>query len=302
MTRVFVIGATGLVGGGIARGLVAAGEQVSGLARTDVATATLTAAGITAVTADLDERLAIALDHAEDVDAVVLAAQLGDQQEAAVVAALIERLRGRTLLFVSGSGVMIERTGGSWSGSSFAEDEAFVTEPLAEGRRAAERAVLAAADAGVRSIVVRPGMIWGPGDHGLVPMIYRSVATTGSACFVGEGRNTYAEVHVEDVVRLVTDALERGAPGAIYHAVGGETPTRWIAESVARDLGVGTRSLSPAEAEDVWGPFGALVAGASSRIRATRTAAALGWRPEHGDMLSEVGEPRLRALVPARPR
>ena len=35
----------------------------------------------------------------------------------------------------------------------------------------------------------------------------------------------------------------------------------------------------------------------SSRVRDAATRSALGWSPLHSDMLSEIGEPRLRALA-----
>jgi len=41
-------------------------------------------------------------------------------------------------------------------------------------------------------------------------MIYRSVAATGAACYVGEGLNTYSHVHIDDVTRLFTLALAKG--------------------------------------------------------------------------------------------
>jgi nucleoside-diphosphate-sugar epimerase len=56
---------------------------------------------------------------------------------------------------------MLERTDGAWSGAGFAEDDAFPVEPLATGRLETERRVLPAASAGMRTMVIRPGMIWG---------------------------------------------------------------------------------------------------------------------------------------------
>ncbi|MFC8283357.1 NAD-dependent epimerase/dehydratase family protein [Streptomyces cyaneofuscatus] len=119
----------------------------------------------------------------------------------------------------------MQRTGGAWSPDVFAERDSFTPEPLAAFRKAAEDTVLAAAGDGVRAMVVRPGLIWGPGDHGHVPMVYRSVATTGAAAYVGPGLNTYSHVHIDDVTRLFTLALAGGRAGGLYHAVAGETPT-----------------------------------------------------------------------------
>ncbi|NUV70010.1 NAD-dependent epimerase/dehydratase family protein [Streptomyces sp. CAI-121] len=298
---IFVIGATGFVGGSLARHLVAAGHPVTGLARTDAAAAALAAQGITPVAADLGGRRPAVVRAALRADTVVYAAQPAPDQETATVQELTRALAGtgRTLVFLSGSGVLMQRTSGAWSPDVFAEHDPFTTEPPAAYRKAAEDAVIAAAGNGVRSLVVRPGLIWGPGDHGHVSMIYRSVAATGAASYVGPGLNTYSHVHIDDVVRLFTLALDHGRAGGLYHAVAGETPNRWIAEKVAEDLGVGARSLTDGEAVGVWGTFGALIMAASSRIRAVTAQRELGWRPEHTDMLSMIGEERLRRL--ARP-
>jgi nucleoside-diphosphate-sugar epimerase len=46
----------------------------------------------------------------------------------------------------------------------------------------------------VRGIVLRPPMLWGPGDHGHLSQIYRSVGLTGAACYIGDGDNVYSEL------------------------------------------------------------------------------------------------------------
>ncbi|MGW2051606.1 NAD-dependent epimerase/dehydratase family protein [Streptomyces sp. NPDC001858] len=300
--NVFVIGATGFVGGALARHLTARGHLVTGLARTDSAAEALAADGITPVAADLDSRHSATVEAALRADAVIYAAQPDAVLETETVESLTRAMAGtgKTLVFLSGSGVLLQRTAGAWSQDSFAEHDPFVIEPLAISRKAAEDTVLAAASGGLRAMVVRPGLIWGPGDHGHVPMTYQSVAATGAACYVGPGLNAYSHVHIDDVTRLFTLALEAGRTGGLYHAVAGEVPNRWIAERVASDLGCDTRSVTPQEAALVWGEFGALVMAASSRLRALRAEQELGWCPEHTDMLSTIGEARLRKLAAHR--
>ncbi|MEU9955127.1 NAD-dependent epimerase/dehydratase family protein [Streptomyces sp. NPDC050982] len=296
---IFVIGATGFVGGALARHLAAEGHTVTGLARTETAAVGLHAQGITPVEGDLEERRPAVVEAALRADGVIYAAQAGEEQETAAVQDLTRALAGtgKTLVFLSGSGVLLRRTAGAWSPDVYAEHEPFTPEPLADFRRAAEDAVLAAASEGLRAMVVRPGLIWGPGDHGHISMIYQSVAATGGACYVGEGLNTYSHVHIDDVTFLFSLALEKGRPGGLYHAVAGETPNRWIAERVAADLDVEARSVTPEEAAEVWGEFGALIMAASSRIRAVSAQQELGWQPQHTDMLTMIGEDRLRRLA-----
>jgi nucleoside-diphosphate-sugar epimerase len=292
--EILVIGATGFVGGGVARHLVGAGHRVRGLARSVESARALQQARIDPI--DGWDGVPAA---AAQADAVVVAAQLPPEAEYGTVSALLDGFTG-TFLFTSGSGVLLQRSGGAWSPDSFAEEDAFVVEPLATTRKAVEDLVRGSAARGVRAMVVRPGTIWGPGDHGHVSLVYRSVARTRSACYVGEGLNTYSHVHLADVARLHEAVLDRGVPGALYHATAGETPTRWIAERVAADLGVDTRSVTPAEAVEVWGEFEALIIGASSRLRDPRSRTELGWAPRHTDLLSTVGETRLRDLAAGR--
>lgn len=297
--RVFVIGATGFVGSAVARALRADGDDVYGLARTPDAEQRLGHAGINAVRGDLGDHLTDALAAANAADATVFAAQIPPDREGPVVAAFLDVLAGKSFLFVSGTGVFMQRTAGAWSPDSFAEDDPFEPEPLAVPRVATEAAVRAATDA--RTLVVRPPYLWGPGEHGHLSAFYRSFAVTGTVCYVGQGLNCYSHLHVSDAARLAVTALKNGTPGGLYHGVAGEIPNRWIAEAVAADLGCSTRSVTMDEAAEVWGGFDALIMGASSRSRSPRTQRELNWVPTQSDLLSMVGAPHLRAITASRP-
>ncbi|MEV4451802.1 NAD(P)H-binding protein [Streptomyces mirabilis] len=86
--NVFVIGATGFVGGTLARRLTAREHLVTGLARTDVAAVALAADGITPVVADRDSRRSATIDAALRADAVVYTAQADPVLETATVESL----------------------------------------------------------------------------------------------------------------------------------------------------------------------------------------------------------------------
>jgi nucleoside-diphosphate-sugar epimerase len=299
LENTFIIGATGFVGGGIARVLAASGKTLTGLARSPTAASRLEAAGVAAIIGDVERNIDAVISAARSHDVIVYAAQVAPPSEFTAVSALLDALAGseKTFLFLSGSGVLCQRTEGAWSADSFAEDDPFSPEPFALARVETEGLVRAAAGRGLRAMVIRPPTIWGPGDHGHVPMVYQSVAATGAACYVGEGLATYGHVHIDDIADLFARAIDTGEAGALYHGVAGEISNRWIAESVARDLNCDTRSVTMSEAAEIWGEFGALIMSVSSRVRDSVTRKSLGWSPRHTDMLSEIGEARLRALA-----
>jgi nucleoside-diphosphate-sugar epimerase len=297
--RVFVIGATGLIGGHVARRLAATGHDVLGLARSAEASARLQAWGLTPLAGDAGDRPAL-LRGVLDTDAVIFAPALGEA-EGPLVAWLLEQMAdtGKAFIFTSGTGVLAQRTAGDWSQDSFAEDDPFTPLRSLQGRVAVEDMVRAAGARGVRGMVVRPPAVWSDErPHSLVLAVVESVRKTGAACHVGAGLNLYSSVHAEDLAEAFRLVLEEGEAGGVYHAVSGETPNRWIAEMVARVMGCPTRSVTLDEAIELWGKFAALVVmGVCSRSRSPRTAA-LGWRPTRLDMLGHA-EAVLRARFAA---
>jgi nucleoside-diphosphate-sugar epimerase len=302
--KIFIIGATGYFGGVLAQHFVSEGHQVSGSARSQEAGAKLAAAGVAPVIGNLNEAIATLLVAAEEADVIVYTAQVEFDREPIIMEQLCQVLAGKnkTLIFTSGTGVFMKNNGGDWSSDAVAEDDPFEPSVFMLGRIKAERIVRSATEKGVRGMVVRPPVIWGPGDNGQVARVYRTVATTGAACYIGSGLAVYSNVHNADLAQLYSLAIERGVPGALYHAAAGEVPWRWIAEAVARDLGVPTRSsLSIEEAEEMFGPQSATIYSACSRSLDVRSRTELGWKPVHLDMLSQVGESRLRKLAQPEP-
>src|SRR5690606_10173818 len=97
---------------------------------------------------------------------------------------------------------------------------------------------------------------------------------------------------------LYVRMMQSGSAGALYHSVAGEVANRWIAESVARDMGCDTRSVTMDEAMEIWGRYQTLIVlSVSSRSRAIRSRQELGWEPQHADMLSEIGLPAFQDLA-----
>lgn len=301
--KIFVIGGTGLIGGHAARAMVAAGHTVTSLARSDAAEAKLSASGITAIRGDAEDRDALAKGIA-DAETVVFAPSMGDA-ETAVVDWMIDHMAdsGKSLIFCSGTGVLGQRTAGGWSEDTFAEADDFVPQRAISSRWELENRVRAASAKGLkRGIVIRPPAVWSHDQpHFLVTGVLDTVRSIGAACYVGQGLNMYTHIHAEDLGEVFRLVAEGGEDGAVYHAVAGEIPNRWIAETVARLTGAPTRSISMDEAIEHWGKFATLIVyGCSSRSRSPRTRREFGWAPKHVDMLA-AAEESLKALIAANP-
>ena len=108
-----------------------------------------------------------------------------------------------------------------------------------ETKAAAERAVLAAHGAGLRSIALRPHLIFGPGDTNLVPTILRR-ARAGRLVQVGAGHNVVDLTFIEDCVaahlRAAAALEEHPAAGGRAYFVSQGTPVplwEWIGRVLA---------------------------------------------------------------------
>ncbi len=118
------------------------------------------------------------------------------------------------------------------------------------GRGATETVVTAAAEHGVRGVVMRLSpSVHGEGDHGFVPQLIATARQTGVAAFVGDGANRWPAVHRLDAARLFRLAVEGAAPGSVLHAVAEEgIAMRAMAETIGQALGLPVRSVSKEQA------------------------------------------------------
>jgi nucleoside-diphosphate-sugar epimerase len=291
--KTLVAGATGYIGKQIAAELVAHDYHVEGVARTPEAQAVLAAAGHKGVAcdaADIERFVAVAMDY----DVLVWAAAVPFDHEYNLLRAVVDAFQGsaRTLLFLSGSGVVAtDSPQGEWNVAAFSEDDPFPYPAMftRQMRRPTEHLVEDAADRGLRTLIVRPPMVWGHGASIQIPAVFESARRTGAACYFGKGLNLYSHSHVDDVARVVRLALEKGTAGATYHTEAGEVNYRTIAEAVGEVMGCPARSLSYDEACEVWGEILVKMAFAvNSRTIARRTRSELGWSPAHTDLIQDI--------------
>jgi nucleoside-diphosphate-sugar epimerase len=289
--QILIIGANGYLGSNVARELQAHDYAVSGLARSVELADLMAKNGVTPIAGDLMDLDGLA-HIARKFDGIVFAPVVPFEEEAPALDRLLSVLEGtdKPFLFTSGTGVLsIPTREGEWRQESFEEDDPYVARHWLSMRVDTENLVRRAAGKGVRAIVMRPPQIWGRGGSKQLPAIFESVAKTGAACYVGAGLNLYTHVHVDDLARQYRLAIEKGIPGAVYHAVAGEVNWRTLAEAVAQVMQCETRSVTLDKACEIWGEMYAdLFFGVSSRSRAVRGRQELGWEPTIFDIVDDV--------------
>ncbi|MER8009604.1 SDR family oxidoreductase [Streptomyces sp. NPDC094149] len=292
--RVFVTGASGHVGSAIVPELLNAGHQVVGLARSDRSAAALTAAGADVHRGDLDDPVGLAAAAAEADGVVHLAfkhdAMFAGDLHSAVAADLraIEAL-GNTL---AGTGKPLVTTSGTmllaFAGLDHAATEA---DALDAGPRIdAENAVVALAQRGIRSSVVRlASTVHSTLDHnGFIPTLISIARSKGVVAYVGDGASRWPAVHTLDAARLFRLALESAPAGSRLHAVDDQgIAFREIAETLGQGLNLPVVSIPPAEADAHFGFLGGLVT-ADNLSSSALTQDLLGWKPVQPGLVDDL--------------
>lgn len=85
--------------------------------------------------------------------------------------------------------------------------------PYAATKQVAEKLVLAANDAALATVALRPRLIWGVGDNQLLPRLVER-ANAGRLRFVGDGNNRIDTTYVDNAAQAHFDAFEHLVPGA----------------------------------------------------------------------------------------
>ncbi|MGY9068175.1 SDR family oxidoreductase [Streptomyces sp. CAS3] len=296
--RVFVTGASGWIGSAVVPELIGAGHQVVGLARSDASAEALTAAGAEVVRGSLDD-LDVLRTAAADSDGVIHLAfkhdvafsggfQSAAEADRRAVDVLTEALVGSDRPFVLASGLA-----GLKPGRVATEQDM----PVVEGgspiliRAVTAQAVLASAERGVRSSVVRLSpTCHGDGDNGFMASLIGIAREKGVSGYPGEGANRWPAVHRLDAARLFRLAVEKAPAGTVLHGAAEEgVPLREIAEVIGRQLKLPTASVG---AEDLAGHFGWMsgFVGLDAPASNAATRALLDWDPTGPSLLADLEE------------
>lgn len=303
--RVFVTGGTGHSGSYIIPELIAAGHEVTGLARSDAAAAALSALGAKVRRGSLDDLEGLT-EAAADSDGVIHIAHRQDllpsggidavtAAEVPVIRAYGEALAGTGKPLVA-AGSMASPSFGNLGRPATEEDPALPGGDEYKGtlrfRNAVETTVVGLAERGVRSSIVRlPTIAHSTTDRaGFLPGLIALAQQKGFAGYPGDGQNLWGAVHIRDVASLFRLALEKGPAGRSWHAMeDGGVPFREIAEAIGSRLGLPVVSV-PIDALMLPGYFGMFTNLVAMDLPATNliTRNTLGWEPTAPKLLADL--------------
>jgi nucleoside-diphosphate-sugar epimerase len=258
MKNAFVTGGSGFAGRQLIRRLVAKNVHVLALARSESAAAIVRKAGADACPGDLLDERAIT-DGMRGCDTVFhVAGHLSEWDpyevfhQANVVGtrtmlAAAKAAGVSTFVAVGAAAVVMGRP---MSMKNISEDlplQAPSWGPYIRTKAEAELLVRQANTSELRTVVIRPALIWGAG----MPMLDEMVAAAkgGQFALPDAGRQIMSTSHVDNVVECLILAAEKGQGGEAYYVADGDVTTL---KDVLTDL-LGTRGVPPIKRN---APFG----------------------------------------------
>jgi nucleoside-diphosphate-sugar epimerase len=216
--RIFVMGASGYIGGAVLEALVRGGHQVTGLVRNTERAAHVAARGGAPVIGDLADPASyrnLARQHDGVVHAALEPNPRGIELERQALHVVLEALREPGLgprAFVYTSGVWVIGP----TAQPATEETPINPGAIAAWRPVHEGLVLDAASDGLRTMVVRPGIVYG-GTRGIVGDLLRDAAN-GLVRVIGSGENHWPAVYERDLGDLYLRLLSRADASGLYHA------------------------------------------------------------------------------------
>jgi nucleoside-diphosphate-sugar epimerase len=287
--RIFITGASGYVGAAVAKELIASGDRVVALARSEANAEALRSMRADVLRGSLED-LDSLRKGAREADGVVHCAFIHDTSRSSEAAATDRRAieamgeamedTNKPLIVTSGVGLIAP-------GRLVTEDD-----PVPNYERVSEPTAFSFVTRGVRAMAMRmPQVHGGDGKAGGISFFYDIAREKKRAAYIGDGGNGVPAAHRADVARLYRLALEKGVAGKAYHAVAEECITaREIASVFGRHLNAPVVSITPEEAPAHFGPM-AHVAGLHLPASGALTQKWLGWEPREIGLIEDISQP-----------
>jgi len=293
--QVFLTGATGIIGSAVLDAMIKGGHRVTALARDPEKAERLTALGATPVIGELGTPKTY-VNAVKPADAIVHAAldpsprgiaieKLGlDTMLSAQTQASQADGKPRTFIYTSGVWVLGQ--------TAKAADETAPLDPPAHTgwRPAHEDTVLSAFSASLRTVVVRPGIVYG-GGRGIVAELIKD-ALNGLIRVVGPGKNRWPCVYDHDLADLYLRILDSPSAAGVVHATDeADEKVMDIVEAIAAHVPQrpDIRNVPIIEARKKLGTYADALA-LDQKVRSPK-ARALGWEPTQTGVITSV--PRL---------
>jgi len=292
--RIFLTGATGYVGSAVLDALVRAGHDVTALVRDPQKGERIAHRGVQAVVGELSNSASYAAS-AEAYDTIIHAAiepsKRGPNVDRQAIDTLLAAAARRT---AEGKSASFIYTSGLWvlgdTDGQATEDSALRPPTHVAWRVEHERIVLESGGTGLRTAVVRPGIVYG-GSRGIVGDLLRD-ALNGLVRVVGDGRNHWPCVYDRDLADLyVKVASQRDASGIFHANDEADECADDIVDAIARHAKMtpDVRHVPIAEARTKLGTYADALT-LDQIVRSPR-ARALGWSPALHSVSANV--PRL---------
>jgi nucleoside-diphosphate-sugar epimerase len=289
--RVFVTGASGFIGSNVSGALARAGHEVLGLVRTSSKARALAAQGIEPLVGDMALPVAWRARAAECEVRIHCAAEYSERYRALDRATTAELLglpapRGTTPLVIYTSGVWIY---GDTGGRIVDEHTPLSPSAFVLPRSEVEALVLGADGPKLRTLVLRPGCVYGGGGS-LTAGWFESAVKEQAAAFVGSGAQRWAMVHVSDLARLYLLSAESGLHGEVFNAVDASNASVCeCAEAASRAAGAAGKTLSVPveEARKLYGPMADCLC-YDQLVNSDKAASMLAWKPKQRTFVEQA--------------
>ncbi len=237
--KVFLTGGTGFIGKQVLQKLVARGDEVWALARSDSSAAAVEALGARAVRGDLHDVavLRAAMTGCDVVFHIAAWYKLGGNDPARMygtnVGGTLDVLQtafevGVPKIVYTSSLAVNGDTHGQIADETFYQAGPFLTDYDRSKWRAHYEIALPLIEKGAPIVIVMPGAVFGPGDHSLVGETLRWFWRGWLPVLPGP-EMTLAYTHVEDIAEGHILAADKGKPGESYIITGPAlTLAEWI--------------------------------------------------------------------------
>ena len=278
--RVLLTGASGFIGEAVLGALRAAGHSVIAPVRSAESARRVTAAGAAAVRGDVTD-VGWFAEQLVSADAAVHAATPGDGSSADFDARTVDAV----IAAFAGTGKPYLHTSGIWlwgSNSRIDEDEPLDPPALTSWRVPVEERLL---QADVVATIPAPGIVYS-GRRGLPGLLAAPATPDSPVRLIGDGRQHWATVHVDDLAALYVQLLERAEPLGRVVGASGQNPT--VREIATAAVGAGGFVAETPDASRA--RLGADFADALllDQQAGAERARELGWHPERPSLLEEL--------------